>query len=173
MSLFALTVFFISPVLLGTKSLAALASPVGFSIATLLAIGATLLCRQGLPYLFGGDPDQVPLAGSRIAFTLLILGWGPLTAFQIANFPAVGTLVVSGSLGPVWSLLLPAGGLSLLKLAQTVALLFASLLAVITLWGVRQRFRKDQVEISAAAWLVLLGLFAGYLSCSLALVLGA
>jgi hypothetical protein len=38
---------------------------------------------------------------------------------------------------------------------------------------VRQRFRKDQVEISAAAWLVLLGLFAGYLSCSLALVLGA
>jgi len=173
LGLFALTIFFISPVLLGSKSLAQLSSVTGFSIATLLAIGATLLCYQLLPNRLARDPEQGRLIMSRIAFTLMIFGWGPLTAFQIANFPAVDSLMVIGNLDPVWSHLVPDQGLSLLKLAQTGILLLAALLAGITFWGVRQRLRKDQINISIIVWLVLIGLFGGYLGANLALIFWA
>jgi hypothetical protein len=159
--------------LLGTKSLAPLASASGFSLAVLLAVGAALTFRWGLPSLLGTDREQGELAMSRVAFTLLILGWGPLAAFQIANFPSIDSLVVSGSLGPVWSYLIPSGGLPLLKLAQAGALLLAALLAATTFWGVRQRFLKDRVEIPMTAWMTLFGLFCVYLILNLALILGA
>ena len=110
---------------------------------------------------------------SRIAFTLMVLGWGPLAAFQFANFPSVDSLVIIGSLDPVWSYLIPGKGLPLLKLVQTGILLFATLLAGVTLWGVQQRFRKDQADVSIAVWLMLLGIFVGYFAVNLALVLGA
>jgi PAS domain S-box-containing protein len=172
LGLFALTVCFISPVLLGTKAIDVLAGSGGFSIATLLVIGAALLCRQVLPNRLVRDPEQAPLAMSRIALTLMVIGWGPLTAFQVANFPSVNSLVINGNLGPVWGTLIPSGGLPVLKLVQTGILLFATLLAGITLWGVRQRLRKDKADVSIVVWLGLLGLFAGYLFVNLALVLG-
>jgi PAS domain S-box-containing protein len=173
LSVFALTVFFISPVLLATKTIDALAGVAEFSIATLLAISAALLCRKVLPNRLVSDPEQAPVAMSRMAFALMIVGWGPLTAFQIANFPSVDSLVIVGNLGPVWSHLVPGEGLSLLKLVQTVILLFAALLSAIALWGVRQRLRKDHADVSTVAWLGLLGLFAGYLFVNLTLTLGA
>ena len=110
---------------------------------------------------------------SRIALTLMVLGWGPLAAFQIANFPSVDSLVIIGSLDTVWSYLIPGKGLPLLKLVQTGTLLFATLLAGVTLWGARQRFRKDEADVSIAVWLMMLGIFVGYFAVNLAFVLGA
>jgi PAS domain S-box-containing protein len=173
LSLFGLVVFFISPILLGTKAISALSGIAEFSIATLLTIGFAMLCLKVLPNRLTSNPEQAPLIMSRIAFTLMVLGWGPLTAFQIANFPSVDSLVIIGSLDPVWSYLIPGKGLPLLKLVQTGLLLFATLLAGVTLWGVRQRFRKDQADVSVAVWLMMLGIFVGYFAVNLALVLGA
>jgi transcriptional regulator with AAA-type ATPase domain/polyferredoxin len=173
LSLFALTVFFISPVLLGTKTIDALAGSGGFSIATLVVIGVALFCQQVLLNRLVRDPEQAPLAMSRIALTLMVIGWGPLTAFQVANFPSVSSLVIDGDLGPVWGTLIPSGGLPLLKLVQTGILLFATLLAGITLWGVRHRLQEDHADVSNAVWLALLGLLVGYLAINMGLVLGA
>jgi len=173
LALFALTVFFVSPLLLGSQSIALLDSVQGFSVAILLVMVASLLTRKMLNNLMDNDPERHSVDMSRIALTFMVLGWGPLAAFQIANFPSVDSLVVVGSLGPVWSHLIPTGGLPLLKLTQACVLVFAALLSGIVLWGVRQRFRKDQTDMSATFWLALLGSSAAYFSVNLILVLVA
>ena len=173
LALFALTVFFVSPLLLGSQSIALLDSVQGFSVAILLVMVASLLTRKVLNNLMDNDPERHSVDMSRIALTFMVLGWGPLAAFQIANFPSVDSLVVVGSLGPVWSHLIPTGGLPLLKLTQACVLVFAALLSGIVLWGVRQRFRKDQTDMSATFWLALIGSSAAYLFVNLILVLVA
>ncbi len=171
LSLFALTVFFFSPVLLASKSFSVLTSALGITVAILMVVAAALLCRGLLLKLFAVGDEKGTVAMSRVAFTLLVLGWGPLMAFQIANFPAVNSLTISGSLGPVWNVLLPESGLSLMKLVQFAAILFAALLAAITFFGIRQRFHKDQTPASSSAWMALIGLFVCYLTVNLFLVL--
>ncbi len=171
LSLFSLIVFFFSPVLLASRSFSVLTSTLGITVAILLVVAAALLCRGLLLKLFAVGDKKGTVAMSRVAFTLLVLGWGPLMAFQIANFPAVNSLTISGLLGPIWNVLLPESGLSLMKLVQFAAILFAALLTAITFLGIRQRFHKDQTPASSSAWMALIGLFVCYLTVNMFLVL--
>jgi hypothetical protein len=109
------------------------------------------------------------MGAPRIALALMVLGWGPLAAFQIANFPSVDSLVLVGNLGPVWNQLIPDSGLPLLKLAQAVFMMFAALFAGITLWGIHRRFCKNQVDVPIASWAILLSVIVAYLAFNLTL----
>jgi hypothetical protein len=109
------------------------------------------------------------MGAPRIALALMVLGWGPLAAFQIANFPSVDSLVLVGSLGPVWNQLIPDGGLPLLKLAQAIFMMFAALFAGVTLWGIYRRSCKNQVDVPIASWAILLSVFVAYLALNLIL----
>ena len=169
LSLFALTVFFVSPLLLGSKAIPAIDRASGFSVVILLVLFASLLSTKLLPALIKESNDHPSLGAPRIALALMVLGWGPLAAFQIANFPSVDSLVLVGSLGPVWSQLIPDGGLSLLKLAQAVFMMFAALFAGITLWGIHRRSSKNQVEVPIVSWAILLSVFVAYLAFNLTL----
>jgi hypothetical protein len=173
LGLFALVVFAVSPLLLGSQSIEVLSDPLVFTTLLLGCVALAVTLRKMIKVMIVAGPAHIEAAVSRIVFILLLLGWGPLAAFQIANFPAADSLTISGSLGPVWGVLITESGISLLTVLQSLAILFSGALAVTALWGIKRRFSSDEIVIKGLGRQLLVGLAAGYLSLNLLLVLAA
>jgi CRP-like cAMP-binding protein/polyferredoxin len=171
LSRFALVVLFISPLILASQSTSWISSTTGFTVSAVLAVGLAILSRSFLPRLLSRDPDLDPAVSSRVAFALLILAWGPVTAYHLANSPALTSLKLSAAAGSFWDALFPGGEISLLCLVQLGVILVSAVLMAITLWGIRARFVSEQVPLSPWGWRILQSLCALYLVVTLALIL--
>ncbi len=171
LTFFAMVVFFVSPILLASRNTVWISSTTGFTVGVALAVGLAFLLRFFLPRLLSRDADLDPSASPRIAFALLVLAWGPITAFHLANSPALTSLSLSAMAGSVWDVIFPGPQISFLVLFQMGALIVSGILAAITFWGIRTRFIEDRVHLSSWGWKVLMGLCLVYVVIALTLVI--
>jgi DNA-binding NtrC family response regulator len=171
LSLFALIVVFISPIMLASQSTSWISGTTGLTLGTALAVGLALLSRSFLPRLLSVAPDLDPAVSTRVAFALLVLAWGPVAAFHLAHSPVLTSLSISLVTESFWEGLFPRGKIPLLLLIQLGVVVLSGVLTAITLWGIRARFVSEQVPLSPWGWRILQSLCTLYLVGTLALIL--
>lgn len=170
LGLFALVIFFISPLMLAVQTFERLADPGIFTLATIASVGLAFAVKTFLPQRLFLDTDPDPTASSRVAFALLILAWGPATAYHLSNSPLVTSLTLRSAQGSLWETLLPGGEAALLPLLQLAVVSLAAALTTTTLWGLRRSLDAGNLRTSRAGWRVLFALCALYTVGVVALV---
>ena len=138
LALFALVVFFISPLMLAAQTVGWIGDPRAFTLATAVAVGLAFAFHAYLPQKLFRQSDPDPTAASRVAFALLLLAWGPATSFHLANSPLVTSLVLRSMDGSFWSRLLPGGETSLLQVLQLGVVTFAAALTLAALLAIKR-----------------------------------
>jgi hypothetical protein len=157
-----LLVFFFSVIMLASHDPRwGMSGVAGFTIAACVAVGMTLAANAGLPRLLSRDRNLV--VASRVAFALLLLAWGPLTAFHLQNIPGLGELLVRSAEDSFLAEHFPSFELCLLSAMQFTAVLFSAILAAITFWRIRVHSAERGVRISPWGWRLLLAVGAAYL----------
>jgi uncharacterized membrane protein len=170
---FAVTVFILTLVLLAAKNYPRLAEPTVLAAAGLGAIIIGALLHRILPHLLlessldDVESQAYPGVAVQVAFALLVLGWGPLMAYQIANIPTIEGLRFGASSGSFWAQVLPAGGLSLEVLVQSLSIVFAAGITVVALGGIVFLARRRGVGLSLAGWSALSLLCTLYVGAAL------
>jgi len=155
---FAVVVFILTLVLLAAKNNPRLAEPTVLAVAGLGAIAVGALFHRFLPYLLllssseDVESQTYPGVAVQVAFALLVLGWGPLMAYQIANVPTIEGLRFGAVSGSFWAQVLPTGGLSLAVLIQVLSIAFAAGLTVIALGGIVFLARRRGTGLSLVGW---------------------
>ena len=132
---------------------------------------ATVLAAPRLPHLLDAGDRTGPVLATRVAFTFLVLAWGPAMAFQLGHIGALGAVRLHADPRSLMAHLLPEAGLPLLTVAQAAVALLAGSLAWVCLLGIRGRLRRDGEQYSHAGWRLLQALCGVYVAASLALVL--
>ena len=106
---FALFLFFFAPAMLASQGTTWAATHAGFLATALAALLAAVGARALLPRLLAAGPDPEPTLSTRVAFSLLVLAWGPAMSFQLGHIGALASLQLHALPGSVLAALLPAG----------------------------------------------------------------
>ncbi len=168
---FLLAIFFLSPVLLAIQGNPALSSPLAVTLGGLAAIGCGALMAWLLPTLLHGDGEEDSPVPAQVAFALMILGWGPLMAYQFGNISALSAFHLGSDPPSLLARFVGAGNVTLLPIAQLFILVLAAALAAITLWRIGVRAARDGITVAWGGWFLLLTGCTAYLAISVALVL--
>ncbi len=171
LSFFAVIVFFIAPIMLASHKVIWISGTTGFTVSTAVAVALAIVLRFFLPRLLCTDPDPEPAVVARVAFALLVLAWGPVAAFHLANSSALTGLNLSAGTGSFWEHLFPQGQIQLVLLLQLGVVLISGGFAGISLWGIWSRFVREGVPLSRWGWRILLSSCLLYLVTSVGLVL--
>jgi hypothetical protein len=141
----------------------------GLSGIALLALAMGVGASRGLPRLLFGrsEPAAGPL--TQAAFAALLLGWGPLMAYQLGNVPALGTLRLSAEPGSAWTRSLPVADVSLMSLGQVGVIVVATVVAALALSRARGLAAREGHEPWAPGWR--LAALAGWVYAAAALAL--
>jgi CRP-like cAMP-binding protein len=162
---FLLAIFLLSPVLLAVQGTGWITGAVPITVATVLAVVCGGLMSYLLPIvLHGGEEEDSPVP-ARVAFALMILGWGPLMAYQFGNIHALSAFHLGSEPRSLLATVAASGQLTLLPLAQLAIVALAAVLAAITLWRIRVRADHDGDLIAWGGWTLLL------LGCAIYLVI--
>jgi len=168
---FALFLFFFAPAMLASQMGGGWAATLpGLSALALGALAATVVVSRGLPRLLAAGADPEPTLSTRVSFTLLVLAWGPAMAFQLGHIGLLGTVRLHAESGSLLARVLPAAGLSLLRIAQAAVVSAAGLFAGICLLGIQGRLQRDPQAHSPAGWRLVLSLCAVYFAGTIALI---
>ncbi len=160
---FAVAIFLLAPVFLVARSVPGLDAP-----GPLLAVGsaailtAGLLWRALLHLLGAGRRSAASDVPVRVAFGLLVLAWGPLMAYQIANVKALGGLTLNAAADSFWAWLLPTAGLDLMRLAQVAVVVLAAMAASVVLGRIYLASQEQTGDRPTIAWVVLVAAVALY-----------
>jgi hypothetical protein len=140
---FSLSVFFLSLWMLAAQASQMPPGPLALAAGALSCVILGSGFSGVLPRLLATDDELGRDAAARAAFAAMVLAWGPLAAYQLANVPVVGELALRASEGTWLGELLPSGGIGVLPLLQTGAIVTAALFAAVTLSAVENEvFRK-------------------------------
>lgn len=151
---FALTVFFLSPALILIQEGGVFADP----------LWVTLLCWSSLAAAAVASPILSPMIQNRgrgtalaaaAACALLVLGWGPLMAYQMGHIPFFESLVVVAQPGTWWARW-PGPAVTGMTLIRVSWVVFASVLSATILWNANGTARKSGVEIRISGWAALI-----------------
>jgi DNA-binding NtrC family response regulator len=168
---FALFLFFFAPAMIASQRGGGWAATLpGFSALALGALAATIVVAPRLPRLLAAGADPEPTLSTRVAFTLLVLAWGPAMAFQLGHVGMLGTLRLHAESGSLAARVLPVAGISLRQIAQVAAVLASGLFTVICLLGIRGRMRRDREAHSPGGWRLVLVLCGAYFAGTIALI---
>ncbi len=143
----------------------------GFTVTALLSIVATLAALPWLPRLLAAEESLDPILASRVAFSLLVLAWGPAMAYQLHHIEGLGALRIHADTNSGFSSLLVSGELTVQAAAQVGVILLAGLLASVCLAGIRWRSSRLGTPVAPWGWRAVLALCALYTAFSLLLVL--
>jgi len=150
---FALTVFFLAPVLIVAQR-GLLADPVRLTAAyasTLIA--AALATRLLSPAIQAGGRSTALAAAAACA--LLVLGWGPLMAYEMGHVPFLESLALVA--GPdTWWARWPGPAVTAMTLIRVAWVVFAAVLSATILWNANGVARKSGVEIRISGWTALI-----------------
>jgi hypothetical protein len=166
---FALFFFFLALVMLSTHKLLWVADTVGF---TILAGGTMVLAfifHYILAKLFDNARDHV--LANRIAFSLIILAWGPFMAFHLNNVPELDAILIRASDNSILSSIFNAADISLLLILQVAVVIFASAYAAICFWRIRIHQRNNNGKSGFWAWKFVTALCVLYLFVTITLIL--
>jgi hypothetical protein len=168
---FALGVFLLAPVLLAIQGGIGLVGPVAITVSTVLAMVCGALLAWLVPAVVHGSEAEDSAIPTQVTFALMVLGWGPLMAYQLGNVGALSAFHLGSDPPSLLGRLAGSGVITLLPIAQIGVLLFAAALAGITLWRIGVHAEADSEHI---AWggrsLIAVGSVA-YIAISLALIL--
>ena len=95
------------------------------------------------------------------ACALLVLGWGPLMAYQMGHIPFFETLVVVSQPGTWWARW-PGPAVTTMTLVRVAWVVFAAILSATILWNANGTARKSGVRIRTAGWTALIVLCTVY-----------
>jgi len=166
---FALFLFFFAPAMLASQGSTWAGTHAGFLLTAALALAATVGATRLLPRLLAAGSDPEPTLSTRVAFSLLVLAWGPAMAFQCGHVGALASLHLNAATGSALAVMLPVGGLSLLGLTRVLVVLAAGLFAAVCLAGIHGVLRRDGEPYSRAGWRGLVALCSLYAIGALAL----
>jgi len=138
------------------------ATHAGFLMTALGALLATVGAKAVLPRLLTAGSDPEPKLSTRVAFSLLVLAWGPAMAFQLRHIGALAALRLHALPGSLLAMLLPADGLRLTIIVQVAVILAAGLFAAVCLSGIHGVLRREQEAYSRAGWRALLAICVLY-----------
>lgn len=159
---FALSVCLLTPLLLATQIGLGLNI---FLVTSAIALGAGLLAAKPLGGILVPEEHDDASTPPRVAIGLLILGWGPLIAYQLGHVPLIADLQLTAIAGsPLESLLPPV--VSVLHVFQVATILLAAAFAGFVLLQSRRRAHK----VLRARWAVLQLAVLAYVVGSLAIV---
>jgi hypothetical protein len=151
---FALTIFFLSPVLILIQEGGVFAEPRWLTIACWASLAAAALTSPILSPLIQSRGRGTALAASA-ACALLVLGWGPLMAYETGHIPFFESLVVVAQPGTWWATW-PGPAVTSMSLIRVAWIVFASILSATILWNANGHARKSGVEIRISGWIVLI-----------------
>jgi len=167
---FALFLFFFAPAMLASQGGTWAATHAGFLLTALGALLATVGAKALLPRLLTAGSDPEPTLSTRVAFSLLVLAWGPAMAFQLGHIGALASLHLHALPGSVLAALVPASGLKLLSVAQVAVVLAAGLFTTVCLSGIHGVLRREGEPYSRTGWRWLVAICGLYELGALALV---
>jgi hypothetical protein len=130
-----------------------------------------ILLSVRLPRLLLREADPSSTVVTSVAFSLLVLGWGPLMAYQLGNIPLLKWTFVAARPGLVPSPLLGGFEVSLLLLAQLGAIALATTLSSIALWRIAIQARRRGTGLNRTGWAALTVLCVTYVAAATAIVL--
>ena len=157
---FALTVFFLSPVLVLIQKGGLLAEPLWMTLACWLTLAVAALATPLLTPLVQTEGSSTALAAAT-ACALLVLGWGPLMAYQMGHIPFFESLVVVSQPGSWWSIW-PGPAVTTMTLLRVAWVVFAAILSATILWNANGVARKSGVRIRTVGWTILIVLCTVY-----------
>lgn len=173
LSVFSLTVLLLAPVVLAAqRGLGGLDTDLGITLGSLAALAGGGLMAWLLPGLLHGGAEEDSPVPAQVSFTLLLLGWGPLMAYQLGNISALSAFHLTTDPPSLLGTMVGASEITLLPVAQIFIVLFAAALAGITLWRLRVRAARDGFRVAWGGWALLLAGCVIYLALVLALILG-
>ncbi len=165
---FAVAVFLLGLVLQASQLASWTSRPQAVTLLGLAAVGFGVLLSVRLPRLVEQEPEAASPVVTSVAFSLLVLGWGPLMAYQLGNIPALRWVFLAGHPGTAIADWL--GQLSLLPVLQLLSIALASGLAAVALWRIAARAREQSVALNRAGWAALSMLVVVYVIAAVALV---
>ncbi len=166
---FALFFFFLALVMLSTHKLLWVADTVGFTILAGGTMVLAFILHYILAKLFDDARDHV--LANRIAFSLIILAWGPFMAFHLNNVPELDAILIRASDNSVLSSIFNAADISLLLILQFAVVIFASACAAICFWRIRIHQRNNNGKSGFWAWKFVTALCVLYLFVTITLIL--
>jgi CRP-like cAMP-binding protein/polyferredoxin len=167
---FALTVFFLSPVLVMIQRGGRFADPLWMTLACWLTLIAAALVTPVLTPLLQTGGRSTALAAAT-ACALLVLGWGPLMAYQMGHIPFFDQLVVVAQPDTLWARW-PGPAVTTMKLVRVAWVVFAAVLSATILWNANGLARKNGVTIRTVGWSLLIVVCTVYTFGALWLVVG-
>jgi CRP-like cAMP-binding protein/polyferredoxin len=167
---FALTVFFLSPVLILIQKGGVLADPVWMTLTCWLTLVVAAVVTPMLSPLVQAGGRSTALAAAT-ACALLVLGWGPLMAYQMGHIPFFESLVVVPQPGTWWARW-PGPAVTTMTLVRVAWVVFAAILSATILWNANGSARKSGVKIRTVGWAFLIVVCTVYTFGALWLVAG-
>ena len=171
LSPFSLSAFFLSIVMMASQQVHWIKGPGGFTGMAFVAVGLAFAFHSRLPRMLLRDPDSDPAMPSRVAFALLLLGWGPLMAFHLGHIPGLASLHIVLDEGSLLGGHLLVTKITVLSVLKLLAILIASISAFFSLWHVYVRARLQDAEFTSWGWRVVMGICVLYLLTALGLLL--
>jgi transcriptional regulator with AAA-type ATPase domain len=168
---FALFLFFFSPFMLASQGSGWVASSAGLAAGAGVAAVLTLVSLPSLPRLFSTESGPDRALPSRVAFSLLILAWGPAMAYQLNHIEGLARITIHAEGNNYFGWLQQGGDLSLQFVLQLAVVLLAGILTAISLSGIRLRLTGLGVPISRGGITVLRLICALYTLASVMLIL--
>ena len=125
----------------------------GFSVLLLAATAMAILASKVVDRWLERTPD--PIAPRRVAFSLLLLAWGPLMAFHLGHVPKLEHLEVRQGGEAALQSAAMGSGVSILVVFQVLAIAVAAIGATIALMTVRHR-QEPRSRARRGWWLLAL-----------------
>ena len=151
---FALTIFFLAPVLVLIQRGGLLADPLWLTVACWSTLIAAAVASPLLSPAIQEKGQNTALAAAA-SCALLVLGWGPLMAYQMGYIPFLETLVVLAEPGSWWARW-PGPAVTVMSIVRVAWVVFASVLSATILWNANGVARKSGIEIRVSGWTALI-----------------
>ncbi len=151
---FALTVFFLSPMIILIQRGGVFADPLWLSIGCWSSLLAAALVSPILSPAIQERGHSTALAAAA-ACSLLVLGWGPLMAYEMGHIPFLESLVVVAQPDTWWAHW-PGPAVTIMSLIRVAWVVFGAVLSATILWNANGTARKAGVEIRVSGWTALI-----------------
>jgi polyferredoxin len=151
----ALTVFFLAPILVVAQRGGRLSEPLLLTLSCFLSlVGAAGLAHVLTPLLKGHWGLDTSVT-ARVSCALLVLGWGPLMAYQMAHIPLLHTLTLVAEEGTIWARW-PGPEVTAVTVVRIAFVIFAAVLSATILWNARGHAVHSGERINTFGWTVLI-----------------
>ncbi len=151
----ALTVFFLAPMLVMAQRGGRIADGLWLTLSCGLSLVAAALLAEILTPLLKGRRGRDTSVTARVSCALLVLGWGPLMAYQMGHIPLLGSLTLVAEQGTLWARW-PGPEVTAVTVVRVAFVIFAAILSATTLWNARGHAVHSGERINVYGWTVLI-----------------